>query len=106
MLTPDCTRAAALGLPQYPVSPGGGPNRGWPSGQRGVGLAGALLRVICAGTSKILLFVFAIRTELPQTCRLLFRAAIPCTVSSSPGLTVSIFQPAFWSSTVLSNSIA
>src|SRR5579871_5096825 len=57
------TNIAALAAPQYPVFPGGAPNRTRPSGQRGMGCDGPLLRRRLAET-KSFFPVRASTTEL------------------------------------------
>src|SRR5206468_2765781 len=85
--------------------PSGGPNRGCPSAQRGVGPAGP-----CGGgagvTVKTLFPVASTTNELLHTWLLPFLATMPCTVTASPILTVSLVHPLLRRSTVLSNSIA
>src|SRR5262245_52362401 len=89
-LAPACIRLVAVGAAQYPVCPGGGPSRGWPSGHFGVGPLAALAAGLGAeALSKTFLFVFARTTELPQICRVPLRACRPCTFNASPGFTVS-----------------
>ena len=46
-----------------------------------------------ATSSNTLLFVPVRTTEVPQTCGLPSRASRPCTVTASPGLSESMFQP-------------
>src|SRR5437773_2805602 len=95
-----------LGLPQYPVSPGGGPSLGFPSGQRGVGRAGGVFRVACtAGMSNTFLPPAKV-TDLVQVCLLPSLAASPSTVMESPGFSVSRVQPPFCRSMGLSSSAA
>src|SRR5215510_347208 len=99
--------AVELGFPQYPLSPGNGPNLGCPSGQRGAGLGDPFTRDGWAPVVvKILLFVFAIVTEFAQACLLPSLAGIPCTVITSPIFSVSLLHPFFLRSIGLSNSIA
>src|SRR5262245_24162900 len=91
---PVCTRFVAVGAPQKPVWPGGGPNRTCPSGHFGAGPLGALAAGLGkTAVSKTFLLPAARTTELAHTCRLPFRAAIPCTVNESPGFTASRVQP-------------
>src|SRR5215831_19627004 len=101
----------APGLAQYPFSPGGGPRRGLPSGQRGTGRNGRLdagsNAALAASETLSILFPVAISTtDSPQICEVPFLAIMPCTVISSPGFTVLSFQPLLSRSTVLSNSTA
>src|SRR6185369_6628997 len=110
-LAPVSISTVELGLPQYPFSPGGGPRRGLPSGQRGVGREGKLVvgksaAFAAADMSSTLLPVAVRTTDSPQICGLPFLAIMPCTVISSPGFTVRKFQPLLSRSTVLSNSTA
>src|SRR5262245_57213132 len=75
---PVWTSAVAVGAPQYPVFPGGGPNLGWPSGHFGVGPFGwfaAGLGVWAPSNSFLLPAVST--TEFAHTWRLPFRAVIP-----------------------------
>src|SRR5262245_36231022 len=110
-LAPVCMSTVELGLPQYPFSPGTGPSRGLPSGQRGVGRDGRLgvgnSAAFAAADISSTLFPVAVRTtESPQICGVPFLAIIPCTVISSPGFSVFKFQPLLSRSSVLSNSTA
>src|SRR5687768_3197247 len=110
-LTPVSISAAELGLPQYPFSPGGGPRRGLPSGQRGVIRDGRLgtgnRAVLAASDTSSTLFPDALRTTVsPHIWELPFLATMPCTVISSPGFSVLRFQPLLSRSRVLSNSMA
>src|SRR4030095_11438008 len=97
-LAPASISTVELGFPQYPFSPGGGPRRGLPSGQRGVGREGKLgvgnSAALAAAATPNTLFPVAVRTtESAQICELPFLAIMPCTVISSPGFTVRKFQP-------------
>src|SRR2546426_11119287 len=97
-LAPVSISTVELGFPQYPFSPGMGPRRGLPSGQRGVGRDGKLgvgnSAALAAADISSTLFPVAVRTtESPQICGLPFLAIMPCTVTSSPGFTVFNFQP-------------
>src|SRR5436190_16395002 len=75
-LTPVSFNPLELGRAQYPVSPGAGPRRGFPSGQRGVGrdapaLATGLEKAVASGVIASTRFPVLVRTtESPQSCRL------------------------------------
>src|SRR6185503_2962881 len=78
---PVLTSPVAVGALQNPFWPGTGPSRGWPSGHLGVGAAATL----AAGAggfalSNTRLLLLANTTELPHTCRVPLRAAMPCTL--------------------------
>src|SRR6266516_7708024 len=106
-LAPACISAVELGFPQYPLSPGGGPNLGCPSGQRGAGRAGGLSRRGSAlDNVNMRLLVLVATIELPHACLLPSLAEIPCTVMPSPGFSVVRLQPLRCRSMGLSSSIA
>src|SRR5262249_19211997 len=103
--TPRSASVVTLGLAQYPVSPGGLPRRGRPSGHLGVGLlvggggaTGRAKNTRCP--------VRATTIDSDHACLLPSRAAIPSTVTTSPTLTVFRVHPWRRRSTVLSSSIA
>src|SRR6185436_8587905 len=82
-LTPFSFRPLELGLAQYPVSPGTGPRRGLPSGQRGVGRAppaldAGLKNAMASGDIANTRFpVLVSTTESPQSCGLPSLATSP-----------------------------
>src|SRR6185503_19312456 len=90
--TPRSTTIVALGLAQYPVSPGIAPRRGWPFDHRGVGFCvagggatGRAKKTRCPVRARII--------DSDHACLLPSRAAIPSTVTTSPTLTVFAVQP-------------
>src|SRR6185369_8667815 len=105
-LAPSCSNDVRLGLPQYPVSPGVGPRRGLPFGQRGTGpdatLRGGNVPFV---PEKSFLPLLAV-TELPETCFVPSRAVNPCTVMVSPSGNESALQPFLLKTIALSNSTA
>src|SRR5579863_8434301 len=80
------TKLGALGLAQYPSSPGPIPNRTCPSGHFGAGLAACVERGACTSFGEDSFFPFGRVTDLPLACLLPSRARLPSTVTASPAL--------------------
>src|SRR5579871_63404 len=100
------TRLAALGLAQYPSSPGPIPNRTWPSGHLGVGFAAAFDFGAWASFGEDSFLPLARVTDFPSACLLPSLAKLPSTVTVSPTFSESCDQPARFNSIRLSHSRA
>src|SRR6185295_4142511 len=87
-----------------------GPNRGLPSGHRGVGRDGKFdlgsKAARAASETLSILLPAAVATDSPQICELPSLATMPRTVISSPGFSVFKVQPLLSRSSVLSSSTA